>query len=177
MSYQDLENALIDTFGVENVSMERPAKKSASDGFRRGEFYNPRSDFVVRPFNLDLDIDRSEFVAAFDRHASLFEVLRAKSFHGNQVNFAFNQNPRYFVAVEDETKKVRKHMLGSIINASVLGKIGVVSAADADAYDVLCKMKRYFEFIQERKGLAMAENVLVVKRKDLITGLRASKQV
>lgn len=61
-----------------------------------------------------------------------------------------------------------------IVNASLLGKFGIVSGGD-ETYNSLCRIKSFLEYVGNRKGLFIGRNVVVVEKKKLITVLNSTK--
>lgn len=172
MSDDELLTALRRVFGVENVVPEFSVASEAADGFDREVHYAPEPDFAVRPFNLDRNTEENNrrIDNALLRFSSLVNVWSERGFHGSQLDLSYNPNPRVFIAVEKEFRNNRKHRLGSMINASVLGKLGVVACVGDEAFRSITRIKGYLDFIRERKGrrLGLARNVIVIRIEVLI---------
>lgn len=99
--------------------------------------------------------------------------IQAQSFDNGEANFDFNPNPRAFVVVEDEINSpTRKHRLGSIINASLLGKVGIVSGGPV-TYTSLCRIRNFLGWVGKRKGMYVGTNVIVIEKRKSISVLAA----
>ena len=153
----------------------KSSSKGAQDGFRMGSLYVPRPDYMVQPSNLTTvtEADVQRINDAFGNKAALFQRLRAESLLGEASDFSYNQNPRLFVAVEDEiSSPTEKHRLGSVINASLLGKVGIVTGVEGEMYNSLSRIRRFLtEWAGMKKGLCLAPNVLVIEKERLIAAL------
>ena len=81
----------------------------------------------------------------------------------------FNQNPRCLIIFEFE-KKTRdlKHIIGSIANASFLGKIGVLVVSD-EIYTRVMKLLDYIDFCEYVKKInqKIFRNIIIIKYSDL----------
>jgi len=115
------------------VEMEWNIAKKGADVFdagKRGKVYMPRPDIAVGPFSCNpgtLNYD-----SMLDKKARLFQALfDSADFKGKYCDYkAFiensNQNPRCLMAIEIEASGTTKHRLGDMLNAVMLGKVGVV---------------------------------------------------
>lgn len=99
--------------------------------------------------------------------------MGGNGYHGRPLDLGYNPNPRVFIAVETEYRNSKKHKLGSVINASVLGKVGVVACVGDEAYRPISRIKGYLDFIRERKDerLNLAGNVIVIREEYMIASL------
>lgn len=74
-----------------------------------------------------------------------------------------NRNARCFIAIEIENENSRKHLMGSIVNAGALGRIGLLVAWSDEALTVATRMREYFDFLQSvGKRTFNMDNVLVL---------------
>lgn len=171
-----LYKALKHAFGESEVVPELNVAKGSKDGFDRRTTYTPHPDYAVKPFNIEGDPRKNVLMMEkkFEQRKRLMEKITAIRYGPNEPDFSFNPNPRVFIAVEDEiSSPTRKHRLGSIVNASLLGKIGIVSGGD-NTYDSLCRIKSYFDYVASRKGLFVGKNVLITKKDELVSLLNSA---
>ncbi len=174
MNHQEpLHRALVEKFGNANVEHQFNIVAAASDGYEKGFLYTPIPDFAIRPFNLDRDKEANvrSIEQAFRDHSQLIGRIASNAYEGNALNFGHNPNPRLFIEIEVENKNTEKHTLGSIINASLLGKIGILVGATPEAYELLTRIKSYLKFVEDRKGLSLGANVVVIRMESLIGAL------
>jgi hypothetical protein len=173
----DLFGALQHAFGTNDVKAELPASKGASDGFDRKTTYNPRPDYSVAPFNVggepEINVRAMRARLDTDHRKGILPAVYAISYGKRQPDIDFNPNPRVYLAVEDEVSSPsRKHRLGSIVNASLLGMIGIVSGGET-TYDSLCRIQSYLGWVASRKGISIGGNVVVVEKAKLIEVLNS----
>ena len=169
----ELFEALKRAFASNEVEDQYDVGKGATDGFNKKSTYTPHPDYVVGPYNKSGDPGYNTRLidAAFEEHKKLITKIVEAGFPSNHVDFGLNPNPRVFIAVEDEINSPnRKHRLGSIVNASLLGKVGIASGGPK-TYNSLCRIKSYLDYVKERKGLRMAQNVVVIDKTRLISVL------
>jgi hypothetical protein len=96
------------------------------------------------------------------------EILRSLD---NKIMKEFNEsllnrNPRCFLAIEIENTGTRKSRLGSIINASAIGKIGIVVAWNNEVLRELEKIEDYLRFLREVGKIPEAFRNVMFIRKD-----------
>lgn len=76
-----------------------------------------------------------------------------------------NQNARCFMAIEIENKNSKKHMMGSIINAGALGRVGILVAWHDSALRTAIRMRQYFSFLRtaEKRTFDMSGVLILTK--------------
>src|ERR1035437_6800058 len=103
--------------------------------------YSPRVDIAVGPFNVapgpNLVEDYNDLIISkpikdFLEVAINFHIQNANlELYNQMVHPEFNsiininQNARCLIAIEIENTNSKKHMMGSIINAASLGRVGI----------------------------------------------------
>ncbi len=147
VSQEEITGKLRQIFGDNNVSYEWDVAKESADALTR-EMYCPRVDIAVGPFNINRDIgpNRRRIWVAYENHRALIEAIRARSDAANR-ELVHNPNPRCLVAIEVEHYTGTKHRLGSMINASAIGDIGIIVAASPAVFNSLVRIRRYVEFL------------------------------
>ncbi|PMB76228.1 MAG: hypothetical protein C0177_07295 [Fervidicoccus fontis] len=166
-------NLLKQIFKEYDVVREWDVARDSQDGFTR-ELYCPRVDFAVGPFNLDANIDYNNRLIeeAYQKYKSLLELLKSRSDSKDKV-LKPNENPRCFLVIEIEHKSSRKHRLGSIVNASALGKIGIIVASDQKVFESLVKIRKYLEFLDHvQKTRCAPENIMIITKENFLEILR-----
>ncbi|MFN7253338.1 MAG: hypothetical protein ACK4M9_21565 [Anaerobacillus sp.] len=147
--------------------------------------YSPRVDVAVGPF------------ATHQRHEldynDMFSVNRIRDFverlitynrdnlyrYGDFVeagtceNIIYqNLNARCFMAIEIENKVSRKHLMGGAINASALGRLGVVIPWTDDKLKAFVRLVRYLHYLKEAdKNTFNTTNLLIVTKEQFHTAL------
>lgn len=120
------------------------------------EISSPQFDYAVGPFTDDRVEFDDEYEDLMDEHSRLFRLLTDTHNHNIQdlhlvrpLKFKemriHNHNPRALIVIDLVRKKSSKHILGSIINASFIGKVGILVAWDEDR---LFTMKQQLDYIQ-----------------------------
>lgn len=161
--YQDkITKLLSKIFGELNVEKEWDVAKKSQDDFTRS-LYCPRIDIAVGPFNITMDVENNieEINNAHMKFHSFIEGLKIISGTGLA---AYNENPRCFMAIEIEKGRTRKHMLGDIINASSIGKIGIIVPWDDKAYNAFERIKRYLDLKTVKKTSYGPKNLLIIRK-------------
>ena len=79
----------------------------------------------------------------------------------NRINF----NARCFLAIEIESQNSKKHMMGSIINASSLGRIGIGIAYNDSAFRTFKRILNYLAFLKRvEKNTYNTANFLLLSK-------------
>lgn len=98
------------------------------------------------------------------------EKLKEKNKSLWEFDEDFNENPRCLFIFEFEKKtKDLKHIIGSIANASFLGKIGVLVVSD-EIYTKVMKLLDYIDFCEYVKKInqKIFRNIIITKYSDLM---------
>jgi len=150
-SVKDFQKRIVDSLNrviQENVIPEWPADRDNQDALNR-KIYSPHPDVAVGPFNTGSRTAREQarlIERRFQEHIHFFEKLRESAAYSNN-ELGSNANPRCLVAVEIENTRTTKHRLGSLLNAAVLGKVGIVIGWDAKALRSLKRICGYLNFL------------------------------
>lgn len=167
---EELENI----FSKELVVPEWNASKDSADDFNNREYYAPRVDIAVGPFNINRELEKNNtnFNGLVDNNISLLQKLYEISHLGENHEYisfqdfisTLNPNPRCFIAIEIENTKDAKRSLGDIVNASVMGKVGIVVPLGEDKYKLFYKIKKYFHYLEQVGKLeGNFRNVLIIE--------------
>jgi hypothetical protein len=129
--------------------------------------YSPRIDIAVGPFstergekNIDdydhiMDLSEDFIEQLIEYHIEnvsrfriqdeeLDEVLQYPSFDEIKAN---NSNARCLLAIEIENRVSRKHLLGGVVNASALGRLGIVVGWTKNKVEALVKLQAYWDYL------------------------------
>ena len=140
-----------------NVWIEWSSRHGAQDWLKIGDdIYAPRPDIAVGPFNIEEGVYVSEIKSTFDRYRTCFDELEIE-------NADLNKNPRCLIAIEIENSNKGKHMLGNIINASLLGKVGMVVTLRDEFYNEAERIHRYLKGAFKRKKIGHDPSNVVIK--------------
>lgn len=168
-----------DIFSKDLVIPEWNASKNSEDDFNNKEYYAPRVDIAIGPFNInrELDENNTNFNSLVDKHISLLKKLYDISHlseNHEYINFqdfisTLNPNPRCFISIEIENTRDAKRSLGDIANASVMGKVGIVVPLGDEKYRLFYKIKKYFHYL-ERVGKLEGNfrNILIIEGSKLL---------
>jgi hypothetical protein len=165
--YQDkITKLLSKIFGESSVDKEWDVAKNSQDEFTRN-LYCPRIDIAVGPFNKTRDVEIN-IEGINNAHKQFRSFIGGLNMISEVRLKACNENPRCFIAIEIEKRGTRKHMLGDIINASSIGKIGIIVPWDDKARNAFERIKRYLDFIKTVKKTSYSpKNLLIVRRNKL----------
>lgn len=119
----EIASQLKEVFSDEEVRKEWRSHAKNKDWLKFKQIYAPYLDIAVGPFNIypkeQGEKGRKKIKEVYNQHESFFQNLLGK-------NIYLNKNPRCLLAIEVEGSGTGKYMIGNIINASILGYIGIV---------------------------------------------------
>lgn len=133
--------------------------------------YAPRVDVAVGPYALR-DRRIEEYTAMMEgtrpfierlleRHNRNLESFGERTYFDDILHF--NDNSRCFLAIEIEESGSRKHCLGNLVNASALGRIGLLVARTEKVFRVFLRQRAYLKFLAEvGKNTFNTANALVL---------------
>ena len=170
-------------FPPDQIIKEWDVGMDSSDAFDRRIYYTPKVDIAVGSFNIDqrVKLNNEKINALVNKHKEVFlkqlyDISHLREDHEyisyNDFLNMLNKNPRCFLAIEIENTRDRKRSLGDIVNASVMGKIGIVVPLGNEKYEMFVKIKRYFRYLKDvRKLKGYFKNVLIIEGIKLINSL------
>src|SRR5258708_30033341 len=137
----------------------------------RREIYRPVIDMAVGPF-----ATRQKFG---QRYTELMNetrpfIERLVDMHNGNVGalqehidfeslVEFNENARCLLCIEIEETGHRKHCLGNLVNASALGRIGILVARTSVVLGTFRKQRAYFQFLADvGKNTFRTANALIL---------------
>lgn len=162
---KNIKKILTPHFG-DSVVVEWSVSKGASDGFSTNRFrYAPRVDVAVKPF-VSLGNHLEEILG-------IWENKSPKKLSKRLSNLRENRNPRCVLAIEVVFSGSSKHILGDIMNASMLGLYGIIVPSEK----MMPKVKRAFEYVKKVKELGklsddVFENVCILSRGEFLNMCR-----
>jgi hypothetical protein len=159
---KSLERLFSNIFGESNVITEWPSSRNAGDWLRRfGQdiIYAPRPDIAIGPYNISEGRNAAGIVSLFNQNRSFFNRLGTVRSHES-----LNENPRCLIAIEIENSGSSKHMIGNIINASLLGKVGIIVTLRDEFYRKAKRTHKYLVGAFERKKIGYNPSNVVIKR-------------
>ena len=153
------------------VKEEWNVAKGRTDDFDRNILYAPRVDVAVGPFMINYATyeEKRRLNTTFESNEQLINKIkeRGETFE----NFEFNKNPRCLIAIEIETSGSKKHHIGDITNASILGKIGLIVPTSEKSYKTFKRIMAYLDFAQRNEKISnnVFKNIILIKSDDLIS--------
>lgn len=153
------------------------------------DLYSPRVDVAAGPFSNPGQKRGSEYDRLMQKMGTLIPNCVA-NFTENAARFGLweqvpslrilrttNYNSRCLIAIEIERSGTRKHMLGDLLNAGSLGRIGLVIGWDEDTVEAFVHIMNYFKFLTwKEKPSYEAGNVLVVSKEQFLSTMAMVKQ-
>lgn len=162
-----IANRLKEVFGNDSVETEWRSHAENKDWLQFGKVYAPYPDIAVGPFNIHSSEYREieNILEAFKQHEIFFQEILG----GNISNK--NENPRCLLAIEIEHSGTGKYMIGNIINASILGYIGIV-VVDKKLLQNVKIVKKYLEGASKIKKIGnIAKNTAIFEYNEFIDRL------
>ena len=156
----------------ELVKIEWNISKGATDPLNpkvRGKIYLPRPDLAVGPFSLDPGV--CNYKETFSDNNDFFEKLfKVSRFSGKANNFEdfknnTNKNPRCLIAIEIEASGTTKHRLGDMVNASLLGKVGVIIPLTEKIRNSFLRIANFFHHAEcaGKMPPGVLKNILIIE--------------
>lgn len=148
----------------EEVEKEWSVWKNATDDAQRlkHKMYAPRLDIAVGPFNIDGNVEENiKRIKNFARQDKLIKKIFGENFNKNYLN----KNPRCFLAIEIGFSGSRKHLLGDLVNAGIMGYIGLIIAKDDKMKKRYEKIINYIDFakkVGKLKASDLTKNIEVL---------------
>ena len=163
---KELKTLLSESFGEDSVIAEWRSNAGARDWLQFGDIYAPRPDIAVGPFNIEEGRNIGEIESVFEQYQAFFSKLGL---------YNINENPRCLFAIEIENSNKGKHMMGNIINASILGKVGIIVTLRNEFYKAAINMHNYLVGAFERKKMGHNPlNIAIMNYDELMRLLRKS---
>lgn len=149
------------------------------------KLYSPRIDLAIGPFS---KIDGTDLSGIYndkmDEHRYILKKLFKQNIENRNIAHCnieekynnikcLNKNARCFIAIEIENQVSRKHLMGGVINASFLGRIGIVIGWSDEKYRALLKLLNYVDLINDIKDRSInLENVIILNREQFESQFR-----
>jgi hypothetical protein len=164
-------------FGKRRVKSEWSVAKGSRDAWTR-DLYCPIIDIAVGPFNTkrNVYVDREKINRAYLKYKYFAEKLQNAT--GTKIDDeCLNANPRCLFAIEIENETDAKAMLGSIVNAAAVGKIGIMVAFNRKSYSYLIKLRKYLRFIKDVHKVQedISKNVIIISKNEFAAILERSR--
>jgi hypothetical protein len=147
--YQESKKVTLDRIYREVVIQWHPFL-----GAGRG-MYAPRIDIAVGPFAIDHRRLEARYSELLDETRPFIESLIECHNHNldaaeERASFdtvaSFNLNARCLLCIEIEESGSRKHCLGNLVNASALGRIGLLIARSEKVLRIFVRQRMYLGF-------------------------------
>lgn len=169
-------------FGEGNVIREWDVAKESMDDYTR-KLYCPRIDVAVGPLNIERSVSRNNQKieeAVLEYKWFIKKLLANSEAHVGSVGDFLsmrNMNPRCFLAVEIENSGTRKHLLGDVVNVSIIGAIGLVVPLNRSRLNGFKGIKKYIEFAMAVGKLKSSfNNVIVINRDNFLNVISKGKK-
>ncbi len=143
--------------------------------------YSPRVDIAVGPFSVAPGPNRTEEYNEIIQRPVINDFLRSiYDAHIDNIGEEWlneiyipefndliekNQNARCLMSIEIENSSTRKHIMGSMINAASLGRIGIGIAYNDSVLRTFMRIMSYMEFLKRvEKNAYDTTNFLIVTK-------------
>lgn len=158
---------------------------SSMNDERDRTLYSPRLDVAVGPFATH---ERLETIYDDMINSSKSKILLTKLIEYNKINLEvydnfveavdyeriryLNYNSRCFLAIEIENNVSRKHLMGGVMNAGALGRIGIMIPWTPEKLRAMVKAVRYIGYLRyAEKNTFNTDNLLIVTRDQMVAAL------
>lgn len=172
--YQNqLETNLRSIFGNEPVKTEWDSVQYDPHIDNHQRVYAPRHDIAVGPFNsywdLDIGVDNTKQMQS---HSFTKRLYRDFLKDRESLKKLWNSISRCYLAIEIEFSGSSKQMLGSVVNASVSGSIGIVivKKTDTDKAIRICNYLMRLEDFGKLK-MKMLRNLIIFEEDEFLKWL------
>lgn len=143
----------------------------------RGEgrgIYAPIVDVAVGPFAIEtryetryselLGLTRAFIECLIEKHNENVEDVEERATFDRVASF--NMNARCLLCIEVEDTGSRKHCLGDLVNASALGRVGLLIARTDTVLRTFVRQRAYLAFLKSvQKNTFRTDNALVLTEK------------
>lgn len=184
--YQNIIHSLIQT-KLEGLEVKN--EWAAFSGYLN--HYSPRVDIAVGPFSMEDGQNQTHVYNQLVVTENInFFIKKLYQIHieniGPEVNNEItipsfedliykNQNARCFLAIEIENENSKKHIMGSLINAASLGRIGIGVAYTVKTMRTFIRIMNYLGYLRKvKKNTYDTTNFLIVSKNqihDILTEL------
>lgn len=179
--YQNIIHPLIQT-KLEGLDVKN--EWTAFTGYHN--HYSPRVDIAVGPFSIVTgqnhthvynEILTTQNIQSFLRQLYHIHIENVGSEVNNEITIPLfedliykNQNARCFLAIEIENENSKKHIMGSLINAASLGRIGIGIAYSEKTMRTFIRIMNYLGFLGKvEKNTYDTTNFLIISKEQMQT--------
>lgn len=179
MTAKEYQDTMIQLLANKLIDLQVIGEWSAFSGISYQ--YSPRVDIAVGPFsitpnaNQKVEYDRilnQENTDAFLHKIYDFHVENVGNEWINEITIPEfeivthkNQNARCFLAIEIENSSTKKHIMGSMINAASLGRIGIGIAYNDSVKRTFLRILNYLAFLKRvKKNTYDTTNFLILTK-------------
>jgi predicted AlkP superfamily pyrophosphatase or phosphodiesterase len=146
--------------------------------------YSPRVDIAVGPFSVTPGRNKTDEYNQLLRNENVNNFLRKiYDYHIENIgdewineitipDYDFlahkNQNARCFLSIEIENTSTKKHIMGSLINAASLGRIGIGIAYNESVKRTFVRIMNYLGFLRRvEKNTYDTTNFLIITKEQI----------
>lgn len=179
--YQNIIHPLIQT-KLEGLEVKK--EWTAFTGYHN--HYSPRVDIAVGPFSIVAGQNQTEVynqlvisknIQSFIRQLYHIHIKNIGLEINNEITIPLfenliykNQNARCFLAIEIENENSKKHIMGSLINAASLGRIGIGVAYSEKTMRTFIRIMNYLGFLRRvEKNTYDTTNFLIISKDQMQT--------
>jgi hypothetical protein len=188
MNTREYQNSIFNTlkeiFGKEYVEKEWDSLKYDSHISNHKEVYGPRLDIAVGPFNGMVELDTPlDNTACMKNHPLTRRIVEEIAWDDEDFDKCWNDFSRCYMAIEIElgrnngSSNSLKHILGSLINATVSGSIGIM-ITDSNTDKKVGRLYWYLHRLRdlERLQINTIDNLIIIDKErfmDILSEIKA----
>jgi hypothetical protein len=135
--------------------------------------YSPAIDVAVGPFAVEERLE-AQYTRLLEKSRNLIQRFVEAHNHNvedteEQTSFEgvlhFNENARCLIAIEIENTGSKKHCIGDLVNASALGRIGLLVAWSPGVFRTFLRQRVYLGYLARvGKNTFRTDNALVLTK-------------
>lgn len=170
---QDFSRQLSIVFDEEYIKTEWPAVLDNG-------VYSPRLDLAIGPFAIEESYE-SQYNEMIQEPVILHFLRRLQETHIQNLErtshmnapelerkLFMNPNARCFISIEIENAVTQKHMLGAIVNASALGRLGILIPWNERQLRAFIRALNYLGFLKSvGKNTFDMTNIFIVTKEQI----------
>lgn len=189
MTLKQYQNYIKDRLQYIFPNTEVKSEWNAMADERNLNLYSPRIDVAVGPFATHESLEQAYDNIARETISMSFIGKLIEFSHINLIQYGDfveppnfeqviyqNRNARCFMSVEIENMVSRKHLMGGAINASALGRVGIVIPWSDEKLRAFVRLFRYLQYLKlADKNTFNTTNLLIITKEQFVQSMEVDE--